>query len=84
VANDGGLVLLFVVIVITGIRGSWVFRREVDRLERQLTDERVECMRELGELRSERDQWRAACLWHMGHPNFKDRPTPMPPMSEGD
>jgi hypothetical protein len=72
VANDGGLVLLFVVIVITGIRGSWVFRREVDRLERQLTDERVECMRELGELRSERD------------PNFKDRPTPMPPMSEGD
>jgi hypothetical protein len=68
IANDGGLVFIFIIIVVTGMRGSWVFRREVDRLERLLTDERVEQMGRINELRMEAESWRRIALFQTGRP----------------
>jgi hypothetical protein len=78
VANDGALLLLILLILWMGARKVWIFRRELDRVEEQLTDERVDPMCELNELRSEKDQWRAAALWTMGHPSYKERPPDLP------
>lgn len=82
IADDGGLVFLLVLIFITGWRRVWIFSRELERVERQLTDERVDAMGRMNELRAERDQWRSICLWQAGHPSMQGKPPPRPP--EGD
>jgi hypothetical protein len=83
IADDGGLVFLFVVIFVTGVRKVWLFRRELERVEVQLTDERISHMRELHDVKSERDQWRNICLWQTGHPSITSNPGE-PPAAEGD
>lgn len=81
VADDGGLVLLFVMIFITGVRKVWVFGYALTDLRSQLTDERTAHQSELGQLREERDSWRRMSLYQQGQRG----PTPPPsnPM-EGD
>jgi hypothetical protein len=81
--NDGGLVLLIVLIFITGVRRVWIFGRELDRADKQLTDERLARIEEVRELRNERDQWRAAALWQMGHPSMAGQPPPVQPGTAG-
>lgn len=82
VANDGGLVLLFVVIFITGVRKVWVFGYALTDLRTQLTDERVAHMAEMNLLREERDSWRRMSLYQQGQ-RGPDRPPPPSPL-EGD
>jgi predicted ATPase len=81
IASDGALVLLVLVILWLGARGTWVFKRVVDRLETQLTDERISHMRELGELRTEVESWRRMSLMQQGQ-RGPERPPPNP--LEGD
>lgn len=79
IANDGALILLVLLILWLGSRKKWVWSWTVERLEAQLTDERVAHMAELGQLREERDQWRRLCLYQQGQRG----PAPPGPM-EGD
>lgn len=79
VANDGGLVLLFVVIFITGVRKVWVFGHALADLRGQLTDERIDFMRQLNAMREERDSWRQMSLYLQAQRG----PTPPGPI-EGD
>jgi hypothetical protein len=83
VADDGPLLAVIVLIFITGWKRVWLFARELDRLERQLTDERVDFMGQLGEMRREKEQWRSIALWQAGHPSMQDKPPPLAP-PEGD
>jgi hypothetical protein len=73
VANDGALVLLVLLVLWMGARKKWVWGYQVDAKDTQLTDERVKHMGELGELRGdhlkqmnemreERDTWRRMAL----------------------
>jgi hypothetical protein len=78
IADEGGLVVLVLVILFLGARRVWLWRWSVDRLEAQLTEERVEFMGRLNELRSERDSWRQIALGQGG------RSSAGPPPSEGD
>jgi len=81
IANDGALILLVLLILWLGSRKKWVWSWTVERLEAQLTDERVAHMAELGQLREERDQWRRLCLYQQGQRG----PAPPPPNPvEGD
>lgn len=66
VANDGALILLILLILWMGARKKWVWSWTVERLEAQLTDERVNHMRELGELRTEVESWRRMSLMQQG------------------
>jgi hypothetical protein len=77
IANDAGLILLVLLILWLGARGTWVFKRVVDRLETQLTDERISHMRELGELRTEVESWRRMSLMQQGQ-RGPERPPPNP------
>jgi len=78
-ANEAGVLLLFIVIGITGWRRVWIWGAELKRLDSHLKDEQVRHMGEMGELRAERDQWRRIALISTGHPNPEK-----PPSSEGD
>jgi hypothetical protein len=80
--NDGGLVLLIVLIFITGVRRVWIFGRELDRADKQLTDERLARIEEVRELRNERDSWRNLAMWASNHPSMQGQPPPPPP--DGD
>ena len=72
---DNGLTMVLLLIIgITGWKRVWVWKREVERAEQQLTDDRIDHMRELYEMKSERDEWRAMA---MGHPG-PQRPPPNP------
>jgi hypothetical protein len=81
-ASDAGLVVLVLLILWMGARGVYVWKRVVDRLEAQLTDERVEFMGRLNEMREERDKWRAIALLLQGQ-RGPERPPPPNPL-EGD
>lgn len=83
IINEGPLLVTFLVIFIAGARRIWVWRWTLDRLETQLTDERISHMRELHDVKSERDQWRNICLWQTGHPSITSNPGE-PPAAEGD
>jgi hypothetical protein len=64
---DNGLtIILLLIIGVTGWKRAWVWRREVERAEKQLTDERIDFMRQLYEMKSERDEWRAMATRHPG------------------
>ena len=78
-ANDGALILLVLLILWLGARKKWVWSWTVERLETQLTDERVAHMAELSSMREERDQWRRMSLYQQGQRG----PTPPGPI-EGD
>lgn len=80
-ANDGALVLLVLLILWLGARKVWVWKWAVDRLEAQLTDERIAHMAEMGQLREERDQWRRLCLYQSGHAQ-PERPPPPNPLED--
>jgi hypothetical protein len=67
VADDGTTIVLLLIIGITGVRRWWVLGREMEALKAQLTDERVEHMRQWNELREERDTWRRLALMHGAH-----------------
>jgi hypothetical protein len=82
IADEGGLVVLVLVILFLGARRVWLWRWSLDRLESQLTEERVEFMGRMNEMRSERDQWRNLALWQSGRKTVDDPPPPPP--SEGD
>jgi hypothetical protein len=76
VANDGALILLVLLILWLGARRKWVWSRELDRIESQLTDERVKCLQEIHDMREERDQWRRIALYQSGHPQPDGQPPP--------
>ena len=82
IANDGGLVLLFVVIFITGVRKVWVFGHVLTEFKERQTDERIGHMAEMALLREERDSWRRIALYQQSQRG----PQPPPPLSplEGD
>ena len=80
-ANDGALILLVLLILWLGARKVWVWKWTLERLESQLTDERVEFMGRLNEMREERDQWRRMSLMQQGQ-RGPTRPPPGP--MEGD
>jgi len=85
VADDGTTIILLLVIAITGVRRWWVLGREMEALKAQRTDERVEHIEEVRDIKSDRDQWRSACLWTLAHPAFQgQRPPGMPPLPTGD
>jgi hypothetical protein len=81
IKNDGGLVLLFIIIFVTGLRGTWVWSREVTTVKAQLTDERIDFMRQLNEMREERDSWRRSSMMLQAQ-RGPERPSPSP--LEGD
>jgi hypothetical protein len=64
-----------------GARKKWVWSWTVERMESQLTDERVEFMGRLNEMREERDKWRSIALLLQGQ-RGPERPPPGP--MEGD
>lgn len=66
IANDGALILLVLLILWMGARKKWYWSWTVERLEAQLTDERVEFMERLNEMREERDGWRRISLMQQG------------------
>jgi hypothetical protein len=68
IADDGPVLVLIVLIFVAGIRRTWVWGREVDRLERLLTDERVDAMGRMNELRTEAESWRRIALFQSGRP----------------
>lgn len=57
--NDGGLVLLFLVVFVTGARKTWVWGW-------LLADERAKHATDLADLRAERDHWRRIALYERG------------------
>jgi hypothetical protein len=64
-----------------GARKIWVWRWVVERLEAQLTDERIAHMAEMNLMREERDGWRRMSLMQQGQRG----PGPPPPgPMEGD
>lgn len=67
IATDGLTLFVLIVITILGARRGWVLGRELRYVEKQLTDERIDFMRQLSELREEKNAWRAAALLHSGH-----------------
>jgi predicted ATPase len=79
-ANDAGLIFLILVILWMGARKKWYWSHTVERLETQLTDERISHMRELGELRTEVESWRRMSLMQQGQrgPEAPPRPPPNP------
>jgi hypothetical protein len=81
VANDGALLLLILLILWLGARRKWLWSWSLDRLESQLTDERVRHMGEINDMRSERDNWRRIALMQQGQ-RGPERPPPNP--LEGD
>jgi hypothetical protein len=80
-ASDAALLLLVLLILWMGARGVYVWKRVVDRLEAQLTDERIDFMRQLNEMREERDSWRRSSLMLQAQ-RGPERPPPNP--LEGD
>jgi hypothetical protein len=80
-ANDAGLIFIILLILWMGARKKWYWSHTVDRLEEQLRDERVDHMRELGELRTEVESWRRMSLMQQGQ-RGPERPPPNP--LEGD
>jgi len=76
------LILLVLLILWMGARRKWVWSWTVERMESQLTDERVEFMGRLSEMREERDKWRSIALLLQAQ-RGPDRPPPPGPM-EGD
>ena len=62
IINEGPLLLLLLAIFVAGAKRVWIWSRELDRTEAQLTDERIDFMRQLNEMREERDQWRRIAL----------------------
>ena len=75
-ANEAGVILLLIIVGIAGWRRVWVWGAELKRADSQLKDEYVRHMAELTMMRIEKDQWRAAALWSLGHPSFRDTPRP--------
>jgi hypothetical protein len=80
-ANDAGLVLVIILILWAGAKKVWIWRRELERIETLLTDERVRQMGEINAMREERDRWRAMSLMQQGQ-RGPERPPPNP--LEGD
>ena len=68
VIEEMPLLLLLLVIGVSGARRVWVLGRELARIEQLLTDERVDQMGRMNELRVERDQWRRIALMQTGRP----------------
>jgi hypothetical protein len=68
VIEEMPLLLLLLVIGVSGARRVWVLGRELARIEQLLTDERVDQMGRMNELRVERDQWRKIALMQSGRP----------------
>lgn len=81
IANDGALILLVLLILWLGSRKKWVWSWTVERLEAQLTDERVDFMRQLNEMREERDSWRRSSMMFQAQ---RGPTTPPPGPMEGD
>lgn len=81
IANDGALILLVLLILWLGARRKWVWSWTLERLESQLTDERVAHMAEMNQMREERDQWRRLSLMQQGQ---RGPTTPPPGPMEGD
>ena len=77
VANDGGIILLFIFIGVTGWRRVWIWGAELKRMDSHLKDEQVRHMGELSVMREERDSWRRIALYQQS----RSGPTPPP---EGD
>jgi len=75
IINEMPLLLMLLVIFVSGARRVWIWGRELDRIEQLLTDERVDQMGRMNELREERDQWRRIALIQTGHPT-PERPPP--------
>lgn len=81
IINEGPLLLLVVLLFVAGARRAWIFGRELDRADKLLTDERIDFMRQLNEMREERDSWRRSSMMLQGQ---RGPTSPPPNPLEGD